>query len=203
MMIFKANGDIRKNAYLKKRMSGVDKEFDFRTIGEGYLNAAIILTEKCIENNNEGDGDRFIYPILFSTIHGIEVYLKALYTMLKGYVENQEKFIGGHDIKGLLTEVTNQVKKALSEEPEQFEKYNSTIEELKKFISEIYDKTYSMDFTRYPIKKDKSNHFYIENKEDTVVNLVELLKQINKIYSILEGLVSYFVYTKRVHNRGE
>ena len=46
-----------------------------------------------------------------------------------------------------------------------------------------------MTFTRYPMDKDKNGHFYIQNLENEVVDLVLLQDQISMVYHMLE-----FVY---------
>lgn len=76
-------------------------------MAKGYFEAAIALLDNCIADNNSHKTDVWIFPIMFSTVHGIEVYLKGInltYSTLEKLEldEYQEsKIEGRHDIKQL------------------------------------------------------------------------------------------------------
>ena len=57
---------------------------------------------------------------------------------------------------------------------------------VERFIDNIYAKTDDMTFARYPMDKDKNGHFYIQNLENEVVDLILLRDQISVIYHMLE-----------------
>ncbi|SHJ23541.1 hypothetical protein SAMN05444401_2581 [Clostridium amylolyticum] len=193
-MIFSYNKDIRKTAYMNWRTDPNNTEANFGVIANGYFISAKVLTEKYIENNIRKDADVVIYPILFNTIHGIELYLKAIYMKLAYILKKEQQYAGGHNIKGLLGMVSNLVKE-LKNNKEQFKQYKNIIKDVEQFIDEVYLKTDKMDFARYSVdNKKKENYFYIDNIENEIVNLPVLLDKINKMHEALEQLLSHFLY---------
>lgn len=193
-MIFSYNADVRKTAYMNWRTNPNDTEANFGVIANGYFISAKVLTEKYIENNIGKDADVVIYPILFNTIHGIELYLKAIYMKLAQLLNKEQKFAGGHNIKGLFGMVSSFVKE-IKNDNYQFQEYRKIINDVEFFIQEIYFKTDKMDFTRYSVdNKNKENYFYIDNIENEVVNLTVLLDIITKMHDALEQLLSHFLY---------
>lgn len=193
-MIFSNNRDIRKTAYMNWRTDPNNTEANFGVIANGYFISAKVLTEKYIENNIRKDADVVIYPILFNIIHGIELYLKAIYMKLAYILKKDQQFVGGHNIKGLLGMVSSLVKE-LKNNKEQFQQYKNIIKDVEQFVEEVYMKTDKMDFARYSVdNKNKENYFYIDNIENEVVNLPVLLDKINKMHEALDQLHSHFLY---------
>lgn len=193
-MIFSYNDDIRKIAYMNWRTDKDSTDTNFGVIAEGYFIAAQVLTEKYIEDNISRDADIVIYPILFNTIHGIELYLKATYIRLAYLLSKEQKFAGGHNIKSLYNMVSSLVKE-IKNNNEQFNEYKEIMKPLEKFINEIYSKTDKMDFTRYSIdNKKRENYFYIDNIENEVIDLPVLLEYIKKLGEILQQIFHHFLY---------
>ncbi len=200
-MIFSYNSDIKKTAYMNWRTDKDSTETNFGVIAEGYFIAARTLTEKYIENNIGKDADVVIYPILFNTIHGTELYLKATYIRLAYLLKKDQKFAGGHNIKSLFGMVSGLVQE-IKKDNNLFNEYKKIMKPLEEFINEIYSKTEKMDFSRYSIdNKNKENYFYIDNIENEVVNLPLLLVYIKEISEALQQIFHHFLYDyEQEHN---
>jgi|AKZA01.1.fsa_nt_gi hypothetical protein len=84
---FDFNGDVDKTAYLNWRF---DKwrniNSQFYEMGKAYFNTAIILLDGCLNNNGDNKADAWIFPIMFNTVHGIEIYLKGLMAKSRSYI---------------------------------------------------------------------------------------------------------------------
>ncbi len=187
--IFDYNADINKTAYLNWRIdSYTNPRRQFVIIGEAYFSTAYCLIKKCLENNADKKADAWIFPIMFSIVHGIEVYLKAINAGLNVILGKTRTDIEGkHDIKQLCSTA----KKLLIEYKSTNE--NSTkndmftaIKVIENFISNIYEKTDDMTFARYPMDKNKDGHFYIQVLQSEVIDLELLEEQIVIVYKLLD-----------------
>lgn len=193
-MIFSYNADIKKTAYMNWRTDKHNTDVNFAVIADGYFIAAQTLTEKYIENNIGKDADSVIYPILFNTIHGTELYLKAMYIRLAYLLKKDQKFAGGHNIKSLFGMVYSLVEE-IKNDNNKFYEYKRIMNPLEDFIDEVYSKTEHMDFSRYSVdNRNKENYFYIDTIENEVVNLPKLLEAIKKISSSLQQVFHHFLY---------
>lgn len=189
--IFQYNLNTDKTSYLNWRTSYArTPRRQFVTLGEAFFSTAYNLIQQCLYDNGDKKADSWIFPIMFSIIHGIEVYLKAINAALRVVLnekEEQKISAGGHDIRVLCINA----KSKISQLKTTYE--NSTAEEMfqgiklvENFIKNIYEKTNDMTFVRYPLEKNEQGHFYIENLENEVINLEVLAEQVVYVYSMLE-----------------
>lgn len=187
--IFQYNADINKTAYMNWRTGFADgSRRQFVIIGEAFFTSAYHLVEECLNDNSDKKADSWIFPILFNVIHGTELYLKAINSVLSAILGKKRGITeGGHDLKTLCGTARN-----LIIEYKNLHKDNTTeqmftaIKVVERFIDNIYAKTDDMTFARYPMDKDKNGHFYIQNLENEVVDLILLRDQISVIYHMLE-----------------
>ena len=170
--IFEYNKDIDKTAYMNWRTKQDQPIHDMIMLADGYIKAAIMLGEDCLENNIDKIADIIVFPMFFSANHAIELYLKSINWSLNMLLDKNETYCGGHDIR----QIWNNVKKRMTE----YEKnknnrtqFKEMTRELDDYISELYGKIdtehndnvrmKNMDFSRYPLNSNKEEHFYIEN----------------------------------------
>lgn len=187
--IFQYNADINKTAYMNWRTGFADgSRRQFVIIGEAFFTSAYHLVKECLNDNSDKKADSWIFPILFNVIHGTELYLKAINYVLSAILGKKRGITeGGHDLKTLCGTARN-----LIIEYKNLHKDNTTeqmftaIKVVERFIDNIYAKTDDMTFARYPMDKDKNGHFYIQNLENEVVDLILLCDQISVTYHMLE-----------------
>ena len=187
--IFQNNEDMNKTAYMNWRLDAhQDSRRRFVIMGEAYFSTAHALIQMCLEDNTDKKADIWIFPIMFNIVHGIEVYLKAINAVLNLVLNKPRTNIeGGHDIKQLC----NISKKLIIEYRDAT--VNSTtkdmftsIKVLERFITNIYEKTGDMTFARYPMAKDKTDHFYVQALKNEVIDLEILEDQVVIVYKLLE-----------------
>lgn len=187
--IFQYNQDMNKTAYLNWRTGFARTQRNqFTIIAEAFFSSAYNLICQCLQENNDKKADSWIFPIMFNIVHGIEVYLKAINVSLNLMLDKYRPSIEGeHNIKQLC-----EVAKALIKECNVKYKntttkdMSSTIKVVYNFIVNIYDKTTDMTFARYPINKNKEDHFYIRNLANEVIDLEMLKDQVISVNKALE-----------------
>ena len=189
---FEWSGDIEHSAYLNWRFNLLGStENKFYEMGIAYFETAIVLIDKCIENNLDKKADGWIFPILFNVVHGIEIFLKGFNSQIKilEKIEKQQyqstKIEGNHDIKQLCEIAISLIKKSSQKGmlPEfQF---------VKKFIYILYANTADMTFARYPVDRNKNPHFYINKSDNITIDLDVLRIWVCKIFSILNGCTGF------------
>lgn len=187
--IFRYNGDINKTAYMNWRTGFADgSRKQFIIIGESFFTSAYHLIEECLDDNSDKKADSWIFPILFNIIHGTELYLKAINSVLSAILGKKRSITeGGHDLRGLCGTARNLViEYKNSNKNITTEQMFTAIKVVERFIDNIYAKTDDTTFARYPMDKDKNGHFYIQNLENEVVDLVLLRDQISTVYHMLE-----------------
>ncbi|MTK06667.1 MAG: DUF429 domain-containing protein [Hungatella sp.] len=176
--------------------------YDMVVIADGYMESALILARKCLEDNNDKKADIVIFPILFSVNHAIELYLKATNWALNILLKNEERYTGGHDI----IQVWNTVKKRSdgyeSTNKERKNRFRSMTQNLKKYLHELQKKLDSdtvkpkmmnMDFSRYPINGDGEYHFYLQTYDNVVVDLENLVIVFEEIGDSLNLIASDYI----------
>lgn len=187
--IFEYNADINKTAYMNWRMGFADgSRRQFTIIGEAFFSSAYHLVIECLNDNSDKKADLWIFPILFNVIHGTELYLKAINSALSAILKKKRGITeGGHDLKALCGTARNLIieYKNLRKDSTTDQMFTA-IKVVERFIDNIYAKTADMTFARYPMDKDKNGHFYIQNLENEVVDLILLRDQISMIYHMLE-----------------
>ena len=107
--IFSYNVDIDKTAYMNWRTRSHQPIHDMMIIADGYMKAAIMLAQDCLQDNMDKKADIVIFPMLFSANHAIELYLKSINWSLNMLLNAKESFCGGHDIR----QIWNTVKKRM------------------------------------------------------------------------------------------
>ena len=187
--IFLYNADINKTAYMNWRTGFADgSRRQFVIIGEAFFTSAYHLVEECLNDNSDKKADSWIFPILFNVIHGTELYLKAINSVLSAILGKKRGITeGGHDLKTLCRTARNLIIEYKNLHKDYTtEQMFMAIKIVERFIDNIYAKTDDMTFARYPMDKDKNGHFYIQNLENEVVDLILLRDQISVIYHMLE-----------------
>lgn len=97
--IFSYNVDIDKTAYMNWRTRQHQPIHDMMIIADGYMKAAIMLAQDCLQDNMDKKADIVVFPMLFSANHAIELYLKSINWSLNMLLNMKESFCGGHDIR--------------------------------------------------------------------------------------------------------
>lgn len=189
------NGNPYRTAYLNWRFDFIkDTENQFFDMAEGYFEAAIALLDNCIADNNSHKADVWIFPIMFSTVHGIEVYLKGInltYSILERLEldEYQEsKIEGNHDIKQLCQNAIKHMRDTKNKE---------LLDEMlfvQQFIAFLYENTHNMDFTRYPVSPNGKKQFYVEKSENVTIDLDVFRQWILRVFSILDSCSGYLSF---------
>lgn len=199
--IFEYNKDIDKTAYMNWRTKQNQPIHDMIILADGYIKAAIMLGEDCLENNADKMADIIVFPMLFSANHGIELYLKSINWSLNMLLDKNETYCRSHDIR----QIWNNVKKRMTE----YEKnknnrtqFKEMTRELDDYISELYEKIdtehndnvrmKNMDFSRYPFNSNNEEHFYIENQGNEVVDLEMFVEVFKKIGDNLNCIAGYY-----------
>lgn len=205
---FDYNGDINKNAYLNWRFSRFnDIEGQFYEFGKSYFETAILLLENCLKENSDKKADIWIFPILFNTVHGIEVYLKGFNSQIQRLmsIEFEQKIKnfnieGNHDIKQLceiaISRFNEYVGKSSHIDKKSIETKNKK-KELRfvlKFIDLLYEKTNDMSAMRYPIdKRNKDRQFYNNTFDfkNVVIDIEVYRVWIYRVFVILENITGF------------
>lgn len=197
--IFKPNPhDYTKTSFLNWRFFKQDSPKSFLTLGEGYIKSSIELIAHVIENNDDKRADIFIFPILHNFNHGIELYLKGLVWTLNLLLKNNRGREGKHDIRQLYEILGAKIKNYKNGENTKY--FNLSFAPLKFYIDELYSQTNGsqgndqMDFSRYPIDKKESEHFYIVTGKNIEIDLIILLERFKEIYQILDQAGDFFYW---------
>lgn len=196
MSIFKYNIDIKKNAYLNWRTERNNDVHNLSTLANGYFLAAKILVDECLEDNVDKKADVVIFPILHSVIHGTEIYLKSIYTVLATWLERDTKYMKGHDIRQqyqMVIKIIEDFERARNNH-EDIREIKSQFNVVIEFVDGIYEKTKKMDFVRYPIDHNKEKHFYIDQLDNVVVDLENFRCLIDELHDVLSRFSKYYLY---------
>lgn len=206
--IFETSGNIDENAYVNWRIKRHDHFQNLKVISDGYLLAAEMLAQKCLEDNSDKKADILAFPMLFNLNQALEGYLKALSWELNILRETGYKFIGGHDIKQLYGDF----RARLLENEERTENFRTLLDELKpigRYIDELYEhinpngvqnRNANMDFARYPFDTDWQEHFYVEKSyENFVFSIRAFYEFVLEVKDVLSRLVDY--YDERVQEK--
>lgn len=189
------NGNPYRTAYLNWRFDFIkDTENQFFDMAEGYFEAAIALLDNCIADNNSHKADVWIFPIMFSVIHGIEVYLKGTNSMygvlqkLDQYEYQESKIEGNHDIQQLCQITIKHIRDTKNK------KFLDEMLFVQQFIAFLYENTNDMTFTRYPVSSDGKKQFYAEKFENITIDLDVFRQWILRVFSILDSCSGYLSF---------
>lgn len=193
---FEDMGDIQKTAILNWRFDSMrDTENQFYEMGKAYLQTAVQLIDDCLENNHDKKADTWIFPIMFNTVHGIEIYLKGFNSQIRilDKIEKNEfqdsSLEKGHDIRKLCIDAIELIKASSHTDllPE--------FEFVKKFIDVLYANTDDMTFARYPTGNKGDAQFYVKQKTNVTIDLDVIRIWVSKIFSILDGCTGFVDFT--------
>lgn len=200
--IFSYNIDINKNAYMNWRTNKNENINNMIVIANGFMLSSIMLVEQTLNSNINKNADIVVFPILFNANHAIELYLKAITWTLNILLDKNEKIEGSHNIKQIFDVVCSRVNEfeKSKERKEQFKKLTFN---LKEYLNELYikieDKSITkskdnMDFSRYPFNTKYTNHFYINEFDNVVVDLENFLIRFKEIGTNLNSIAEHYLY---------
>ena len=188
--IFRSSGSIRTTAYLNWRTKGATSREQFVVLGRAYFLSAYSLLCECLENNIDKTADILIFPILFDTVHGIEVYLKGIRASLNCLLGDKQKITEGkHQIQQICQKVRCLVRDYRSiNRCSTTDQMMEAIEYVLNFVNNIYEKTRDMSFARYPMSIDEESHFYIDAVENEAIDMELFREQLVIVYHMLDFL---------------
>ncbi len=107
--LFSRNEDDTKIAFLNWRIESDDNILNMLNLAEGYMKSALLLTEICLQDNQDKKGDIVIFPIFANFNHGIELYLKAINWTLNKLTGSTRQIEGGHNLMLLYNTIRKKV----------------------------------------------------------------------------------------------
>ncbi|MEC1825984.1 hypothetical protein ABE321_15060 [Bacillus paralicheniformis] len=199
--IFSYNVDVNKTAYMNWRTEKHNHIHNMIVLADGFMESAIMLAEDVLNDNFNKKADIIIFPILFNTNHGIELYLKAITWSLNILMKSEYKIEGNHDIKQILSTVKSKVRK-FEKEKEKKQQFLKLIDNLDAYVKELNEKIEKadlkkndkMDFSRYPLTKEYIPHFYIGTFKNVVVDLENFISRMKEISKNLNLISCYYLY---------
>lgn len=195
--IFSRNQDFDKTAFLNWRFDSDNDMVHLLNLAEGYIDAAILLVNCSLADNRDKKADILIFPILMNANHGIELYLKALIWLLNRLLGNESKIEGKHNIKQIYQTVQGKIKQYGKPSLKDF---NAATKGLKLYLNELYEKVNAvskddkMDFSRYPLSNNYSEHFYVRTYGNIEIDLENLISRLTDIKTSLETFTDYLYY---------
>lgn len=117
---------------------------------------------------------------------------------LNKLIGKELKIEGNHNIQQMFSTVRAKIKTHKDKDwLKHFDEQNNVLE---KYIDELfslisgYGKGDNMDFTRYPITDKYENHFYIDQLDNSEIDLENLKDQLIQIKNVLDERALYFFY---------
>lgn len=191
--------DFTLSAFLNWRMED-EAIRNMLAMAEGFMDSGLILMKECEKDNADSKADKLIFPVLTNVNHGIELYLKSMIWILNKLSESQEKFNKTHNLKQLLSYVYSKLE--VVEDEDEVADFRSKTVILKSYIDELYEKINvndqhdNIDFSRYPMTKKLTNHFYVDDLENVTVDIPNFIEVFTNIASILDDRISYYYFFK-------
>jgi hypothetical protein len=167
-------------------------------IADGHLSSAVELAKVCLIDNRDKKANKLIFPILANANHGIELYLKSLIWTLNKLTNSRFKIEGSHNIQQMLQTV--QAKILNYKGKEWVDHFNESNLSLSIYVDELFsliegdNKNDKMDFSRYPITSKYEDHFYVNYRDNVVIDLENFIERFVQIRDALDERVSYFFY---------
>ena len=206
--IFTRNSDYTKTAILNWKTSPNKDILNIKALADGFLQSAIDLSKQCLVNNDKKQADILIFPILHNANHGIELYLKTIIWTLNKLLDEGKEYEGKHDIKQLLETTQKRIKSYTKDET--LKEFNKQNKDLREYIIELYsfieekdmkgNKKKYIDFSRYTLTDDKTNHFYIDILGNVEIDIENFIYRFEKIKDALENSFSFF-YDREYANK--
>lgn len=193
--VFSDNPNFRKNAFLNWRTRKGDDLSNMIVIAEGYKETTMAMLDSLLETNYDNRADAWIFPILFSANHSMEVYLKNICWSLNRLLKKDETqkgntFLFNH-------ELNKHYKKMMELENEYHpnsnkQEFNALNHRLNEYITELYSKTKDITFPRYT-SGTSSPQFYVEELDNVVIDLENLKEIYTEIFKNLDQLAYHFM----------
>ncbi|BCZ49303.1 hypothetical protein psyc5s11_53700 [Clostridium gelidum] len=155
-----------------------DKELSLYGVKEGYKRSADSLVNIAIKEGSKHRIDildLYIYPIMFSYRHSIEISLKLIYNRAFGELPK-----GGHDMiaiwdKYIVNGVLDKMQLLIDDKE---------IKEIRNLIKELQGEDSKGDVWRYLMNKEGSLYF----TEWDFIDYANLKDTINYLYNFLDGV---------------
>ena len=203
MRIFVNTGIMEQSAHFGWQ----DKDLALYGLREGYKNSADELVEMAVNSGgNIKILDTFIFPILFSYRHCLEISLKHIYMRARGDVPK-----GGHNLLTLWdiikTEVvdkmicSNEFIEQVKEYKEHFIRYNLDVKECSKIrsmlkeLQEANQRESEIDSAKKQVDQNAEVWRYLISIDENLfftsghsIDYLVLKKGINYIYEVLDGI---------------
>lgn len=170
--------------------------YDNYILGKAFIgNAILTLADVLEQKNTTAVADKLIFPILFNTWHGLELWLKSSIAAITLLTSGNSEIKYGHKIVELSKELVSILKK---------NKYKDIISialtSLLDFICEIEKVNAHFDFARYSFDSQKNYQFYNApyksdkqwQKSDELPIQDIVPNTCIELYSLFEGVTKIF-----------
>lgn len=147
-------------------------------VKEGYKKSADDLVDIALKKGKENRSDildMYIFPIMHSYRHSIEVSLKLIYRRVYGEFPS-----GGHDLIVIWDESI--VKKVVKDLNLNLDSNDS--KEIRRLIKELEGQDFKADVWRYLMNKDGSIYF----TEWQFIDYLNIKETMNYLYNFLDGM---------------
>jgi len=199
--IFSRHRDIDKIAFMNWRIDD-DPILNLINMADGFITAAIQLTQQALLDNSGKTADITIFPILTNANHGIELYLKAMTWTLNSIMGNGSKIEGGHDIFQIFQTVRAKIKGYGGQI--NLKGFDERMDGLKQYLDELAAKIKTskdnMDFSRYPVDQKYNPHFYVVPTGNIEIDLENLMERLQEIHSALDETASFLFHQELHHD---
>ena len=181
----------KKTAYLNWVIQKDRPIENLKKMADTYFNSAELLLDQCLSDNSDKKADKLIFPILFDIVHGIELYLKSIDSILNIILNRKKTKKLNHKIDVIVKNIIKNLArvkaiKCDSFNDEEIDRILCAMNIVKNFISNIYTKTSDMSFARYPFSTDFKNMFYNSTYENETINMEILYEQLEYIKTMFE-----------------
>ena len=130
--------------------------FDNYNMGKAFIGNALLSLNSILESNNSmGVADKIIFPVLFNSWHGLELWLKASVSAIVLLTKGQSIRRKGHEITQLTDELESLLRKQGCDDI-----LLKAISPVKNIIDEFKRVNAHFDFARYSFDIDGEFQFY-------------------------------------------
>lgn len=190
------------NSYSRAYYGWQDGDLALFGLKEGFKNSADNLVDLALEEGSKGDIktlDTYIFPILFSYRHSLEISLKHIYFRFYGKLPK-----GNHDLITLFDAVEDEVINVFNN-PEfiqevksykkSFIKYSTSdinFNETRRLICELQGADNKADVWRYLMNKD-GDLYFTDSKFVDYMNLKTVIGELYDIFDFVYHIVSEYL----------
>lgn len=183
-------------AYLSWRMHGSGSYRKFKNLGEGFFVSSIILLEQCLYENRDRKADVVVFPILFNIDHAIELYLKAI---IRCATENNIRINGRVNTHNIITLKNNLMNDLQSEDINLYNLACKDFDLLNSFIDYFFTETDDFTYSRYPVDTSNNNHFYVNAKDNIIIDMEILIKWVKALFFVLDR--NFILFSEEIEKR--